>query len=156
MRKLPTVVIGGSYRKFWWQICGLIYHFERLGCCVLEPRPGSIINPGAEYVIIDINDTDDPALIEKRFLEAVRAADVFYVYNPVGYIGNNTMVEIGCASAWRMQHPLKKPAIFMWEPYRIPVFLQDPQEHEEEWSAHAYLALCGVTVATPEQVRRVV
>ncbi len=103
--------------------------FESLGVDVLSPKISTIINPGEEFAILETDDTDDPKVLEQRHLDAIAAADALYLYDPDGYVGASSAMELGWAMA------LGKP-----------VFCKEPV-------ADGTLAFFCGTVATPEQVK---
>jgi hypothetical protein len=92
-------VISGSYRKFYYNIVDAILSFERHGISVVSPPCSHIINDGDEFVIFASDDCADAGVLMDKHLAAIRDSDFLYVYNPCGYIGVNTSLEIGYAHA---------------------------------------------------------
>ena len=129
MTKNPNVVISGSFRRYFDGINETVKAFESLGVDVLSPKASKVINPGEEFAILETDDTSDPQTLEQRHLDAITAADALYLYDPDGYIGDSSKMELGWANA------LGKP-----------VFCK-------ELVADSTLKFFCGTVATPEQVK---
>lgn len=91
------VVISGSFRKHYREIVNTISSFETEGFEVLSPRASKILNPGADFVILESDAGRNPDQIERSHLDAIYEADALYVVNPGGYIGNAGALEIGWA-----------------------------------------------------------
>lgn len=68
-------------------------------------------------------------------LQRIREADIVYVYNPEGYIGVNTTLEIGAA------HALNKP-----------IFAFSPEKPYEDGGEMCREILINDIVTTPEQL----
>ncbi len=127
-RKL-SVVISGSFRRSFDGISETVKIFESLGVDVLSPKASKVVNPGEEFALLEMDDISDPQALEQRHLDAITAADALYLYDPEGYLGDSSKMELGWAIA------LGKP-IFC-----------------KELVADSTLKLfCGI-VATPEQVK---
>lgn len=94
-----SVVISGSFRKYYEGISRTVQEFESLGIRVLSPRASKIINPGEEFAILESDDTSDPQALEQRHLDAIIAADALYLYDPEGYLGDSAKMELGWAIA---------------------------------------------------------
>jgi hypothetical protein len=93
-------VISGSYRRFYTYICDeVIPAFEAQGIKVLSPPRSRIVNPGAEFVLFEADGTADVSVVERRHLAKIAEADFLYCYNPDGYLGIDTAIELGFASA---------------------------------------------------------
>ena len=131
MSKKLSVVISGSFRRYFDGISETVGTFESLGIDVLSPKASRVINPGEEFAVLETDDTSDPRTLEQRHLDAITAADALYLYNPEGYIGDSSKMELGWAIA------LGKP-----------VFCK-------ELVADSTLKFFCGTVATPEQVKTV-
>ena len=131
MSKKLGVVISGSFRRYFDGISETVGTFESLGIDVLSPKASKVINPGEEFAVLETDDTSDPRTLEQRHLDAITAADALYLYNPEGYIGDSSKMELGWAIA------LGKP-----------VFCK-------ELVADSTLKFFCGTVATPEQVKTV-
>ena len=128
MSKNLSIVISGSFRRYFDGISETVKAFEALGVDVLSPKASKVINPGEEFAVLETDDTDDPKTLEQRHLDAIVAADALYLYNPDGYIGDSSKMELGWAIA------LGKP-----------VFCK-------ELVADSTLKFFCGTVATPEEV----
>ena len=94
-----TVVISGSFRKHLAEIQQTIREFTALGIEALSPSLSEAINPGAEFVILETDDTNDSRVLEHRHLSAIRKTDVLYLCNVDGYIGFKAAYEFGFAGA---------------------------------------------------------
>ncbi len=129
IKKRLSIVISGSFRYYFDGIKETVKTFESLGMDVLSPMVSKVINPGEEFAVLETDDTDDPRILEQRHLDAITAADALYLYDPEGYIGDSSKMELGWALA------LGKP-IFC-----------------KEIVADSTLKFFCGTVATPEQVK---
>lgn len=129
MAQKSTIVVSGSFRRFFPEIKETILAFESLGITVLSPYASEVINPNDEFVILKTDETRDPKTLEQNHLDAIRKADALYLCNPEGYLGNSSVMELGWAMA------LGK-TIFCKEPV-----------------ADATLRLFAGEVATPEQIK---
>jgi len=124
-----SVVISGSFRRSFDGISKTVKMFEDMGIDVLSPKASKVTNPGEEFAILETDDTNDPKTLEQRHLDAITASDALYLYNPDGYIGDSSKMELGWAIA------LGKP-----------IFCKEPVEDST-------LRLFSGTVATPEEVK---
>lgn len=131
MAKKLSVVISGSFRRFFEGISETVRVFESLDVEVLSPKASKVINPGEEFAVLETDDTSDPQTLEQRHLDAITAADALYLYDPDGYIGDSSKMELGWAIALGR-----------------PVFCK-------ELVADSTLKFFCGTVATPEQVKTV-
>ncbi|MBI1984526.1 MAG: hypothetical protein HYS60_00230 [Candidatus Wildermuthbacteria bacterium] len=131
MPKKLSIVISGSFRRYFQGISETVKAFEALGIDVLSPKASKVINPGEEFAVLETDDTSDPRTLEQRHLNAITAADALYLYDPDGYIGDSSKMELGWAIA------LGKP-----------VFCKELVVDS------TIKFFCG-TVATPEQVKTV-
>lgn len=131
MTKKLSVVISGSFRRYFDGISETVKAFEALDIDVLSPKASKVINPGEEFAVLETDDTRDPQTLEQRHLDAITAADALYLYDPDGYIGDSSKMELGWAIA------LGKP-----------VFCKN-------LVADSTLKFFCGTVATPEQVKEV-
>lgn len=99
MAKKLSVVISGSFRRYFDGISETVKAFEALDIDVLSPKSSKVINPGEEFAVLETDDTDDPKTLEQRHLDAITAADALYLYDPDGYIGDSSKMELGWAIA---------------------------------------------------------
>jgi nucleoside 2-deoxyribosyltransferase len=97
-------VVSGSFRKFYPEIVTVIETFEHQGIKVLSPANSRIVNPGADFVILEADQHLDIRAIEREHLAAIARADFVYLYDPDGYVGNNTAFEIGYT--WAIGKPI--------------------------------------------------
>lgn len=94
-----SVVIGGSYRKFWEDVLETVGEFNALGVRVLAPPATQPLDRTVKFVLFEGQEMVNVGSIEREFLEAIRQADLFYLVNPGGYIGLNLALEFGFAVA---------------------------------------------------------
>ena len=92
-------VISGSFRKFYREIRTLITTFEAQDIAVLSPPDSDIIDLGAEFVIFETDTSQDVHTLECQHLAAIARANFVYLYNPNGYVGTNSALELGYAVA---------------------------------------------------------
>lgn len=92
-----SVVVSGSFNKFYNEIKIKIKEFEELGFKVLSPAHSTIKNPKEDFVILKSDDTNDAKKLEQNHLNAIYKADALYICNPGGYIGTSTAMELGWA-----------------------------------------------------------
>lgn len=90
-------VISGSFRKFYNDIAKLAGEFESRGMKVLSPKISRVKNPGEDFIILESDETSDIKELEQQHLNAIQEANFLYVYNPDGYLGQSTTLEIGYA-----------------------------------------------------------
>lgn len=103
-------VISGSFRKFYDEIAKLAKQFEAYDIDVLSPPISKVKNIDGGFAFLD-GGMDDPKAIEKLHLEAISKSDFLYIYNPGGYIGTSTTMEIGYALAMKKPvYALEKPS----------------------------------------------
>ena len=93
------VVISGSFRKHYKGILNKIKEFEDVGMTVLSPESSRPVNPGDEFIVLETDETTDPKILEQKHLNAIYNADCLYIFNPDGYIGASTAMELGWAIA---------------------------------------------------------
>ena len=94
-----TVVVSGSFRRFFAEIQKTVLAFESLGMAVLSPAASKVINLGEEFAILSTDKTSDPKALEQAHLDAIAKADALYLCNPEGYLGNSSVMELGFALA---------------------------------------------------------
>jgi nucleoside 2-deoxyribosyltransferase len=97
---MMKVTISGSFRKFYPGIRRTMEIFTESGWEVLSPPYSEVINPNEEFIRF----RSDPVKLSDRqllgrHLQAIKDCDLFYVFNPGGYIGVSTAAEIGFALA---------------------------------------------------------
>lgn len=97
-RKL-NIVISGSFSRYFDGISETVKIFESLGVNVLSPKASRVINSGEEFAVLETDDTNDPQILEQRHLDAIIKADALYLYDPDGYIGDSSKMELGWAIA---------------------------------------------------------
>jgi len=94
-----SIVISGSFRKYYTEIRNTIKEFESLGFQVLSPKHSNVVNPEGDFVLLESDETTCPEKIEREHLKAIYRADALYLYNPEGYIGPSSAMEMGWALA---------------------------------------------------------
>ena len=105
----PSIVISGSFRRYYNGIRDAIKQFESLGVEVLSPMHSNVVNPGEDFVILETDESTCPDKLEREHLKAICRADALYLYNPDGYIGPSSAMEVGWALALRKSVYLKEP-----------------------------------------------
>lgn len=130
-KKQPTIVVSGSFRKHFKAITEKIREMEKLGIKVLSPKVSKVVNPEDEFVVLETDNTTDPKILEQYHLNAIYKADALYIYNPNGYIGASTTMELGWAMA------LGKPIYVkeVVEDFTLKLFCENvvtPQELKDE------------------------
>ena len=128
-RKL-SIVISGSISRYFDGISETVKTFESLSIDVLSPKASKVINPGEEFAVLKTDDTSNLQTLEQRHLDAITAADALYLYDPEGYIGDSSKMELGWAVALGR-----------------PIFCK-------ELVADSTLKFFCGTVATPKQVNK--
>lgn len=100
-----TAVVSGSF-KFKLEIDNTIETLEETGIKVLEPTKGWLIMPTLEIAErlqhgqirpLPTEEKLTTRQIEERFLKAIGRANLFYLMNQEGYLGNSAAFEIGYA-----------------------------------------------------------
>ncbi|MFA4872238.1 MAG: hypothetical protein WC610_04270, partial [Patescibacteria group bacterium] len=94
-----TIVISGSFRRYFDGISETVRIFESLDIEVLSPKASRVVNPGEEFAVLETDDTSDPQTLEQRHLDAITKADALYLYDPDGYLGDFSKMELGWAVA---------------------------------------------------------
>lgn len=109
------IAISGSFHRHFSAIADARRQFENRGIIVISPTGRTVVNPDLEFPILTGDDSQDPAVLEKRHLDAITAANALYVVNPNSYLGNSVAFEIGWAAALRKpiftQVPLRESGI---------------------------------------------
>lgn len=92
-----NIIIIGSFRKYYDEICSLIEEFESNGIRVLSPKKSFIVKELNGFVLLQSDHKSvNPHQIQQRVFENAEKSDFVYVWNPNGYIGVTTAYEIGC------------------------------------------------------------
>lgn len=84
-----TVVICGSFRKHIDDIDSLKRLLESKGVSVLAPVSTKPVNPGADFVFFEGEETTPPLELETLFLDKLRECDAVIVCCPEGYVGTS-------------------------------------------------------------------
>jgi hypothetical protein len=116
MRRVPPVIaISGSFHRHFSAILDTKARFENLGVTVLSPAGRTLLDPATEFPLLAEDDSDNPAVLQKRHLDAITAADALYVVNPESYLGKSVAFEMGWAAAHSKpiysQNPLREPGL---------------------------------------------
>ncbi len=96
------IVVSGSFRQHYKGICDVIHSFEQLGIEVLSPKSSNMLNPKEEFVFLETDETKCPIELEQQHLDAICKADALYLFNPDGYVGLSSGMEVGWAFALRI------------------------------------------------------
>ncbi len=90
-----TVVFLGSLRKQLDTIKNQAYEYQKNGYTVLAPKISAIKKDMNGFIILEEDESDEPIVIEKDFLEKCLKAEEIVVCNHNGYLGNTVMMEMG-------------------------------------------------------------
>jgi NTP pyrophosphatase (non-canonical NTP hydrolase) len=93
------VVLSGTYRKQFEALKRAYEEFRDLGCTILSPTNVSIVREEHGFVYMRGEETQTPASIEERHLEAIQKANFVWLHAPDGYVGPTAALEIGFANA---------------------------------------------------------
>jgi len=91
------IVISGSFRKHYNDIRDAIKRFENLNIQVLSPQHSNVLNPDEDFVLLETDKIACPETLERAHLNEISNADALYLYNPEGYIGPASAMELGWA-----------------------------------------------------------
>lgn len=114
MLRVPLgIAISGSFHRHFSAIIDAKTRFESMGITVLSPTGRTLLDPEAEFPLLAEDDSNNPAVLQKRHLDAITAATALYVVNPNGYLGKSVAFEMGWAAAQSKpiysQTPLREP-----------------------------------------------
>lgn len=90
-----TVVLLGSLRKQLDTIRNKAYEYSKKGYTVLAPKISAVKKDTNGFIIFEDDESDEPIVIEKDFLEKCLKSEEIVVCDSDGYIGNTVMMEIG-------------------------------------------------------------
>lgn len=93
------LVISGTYRKDFENLKRTYEEFRDLGCDVLSPSSVAITSEEDGFVYMKGEETQTPASIEERHLNAIQKASFVWLHAPNGYVGPTSALEIGFAQA---------------------------------------------------------
>ena len=105
-----SVVLTGSYRKYWSYISKVKQNLLENGVKVLSPRYDTIKNPGADFIEFEGEESMSPLEIMRYHLSMIGGSDALIVCDVDGYVGASTLMEIGYA------HGIGKRIIFTEKP----------------------------------------
>ena len=105
-----SVVLTGSYRKYWSYISKVKQNLLENGVKVLSPRYDTIKNPGADFIEFEGEENMSPLEIMRYHLSMIGSSDALIVCDVDGYVGASTLMEIGYA------HGIGKRIIFTEKP----------------------------------------
>lgn len=113
--------IIGSFKKYYTtDIVGLIEKFNENGIDILSPQKSVIVDPNADFVILESDDQRMPEHeIQAKVFEQEKDSDFVYVWDPDGYVGRTTCYEIGRISERGTPIYYKEKPIDI--PLKIPV-----------------------------------
>ena len=92
-----SVVLIGSYRKYWSYISKVKQNLLENGVKVLSPRYDTIKNPGADFIEFEGEENMSPLEIMRYHLSMIGSSDALIVCDVDGYVGASTLMEIGYA-----------------------------------------------------------
>lgn len=90
-----TVVFLGSLRKQLDSIKNQAYEYQKNGYTVLAPKISAVKKDTNGFIVFEDDESDEPILIEKDFLEKCLKSEEIVICNNDGYIGNTVMMEMG-------------------------------------------------------------
>lgn len=90
-----TVVFLGSLRKQLDSIKNQAYEYQKNGYTVLAPKISAVKKDTNGFIIFEDDESDEPIIIEKDFLEKCLKSEEIVVCDSDGYIGNTVMMEMG-------------------------------------------------------------
>lgn len=90
-----SVVLLWSLRKQLDFIKKQAYEYQKNGYIVLAPKISAVKKDANGFVIFEDDESDDPIVIEKDFLEKCLKSEEIVICDSNGYIGNTVMMEIG-------------------------------------------------------------
>ena len=90
-----TVVLLGSLRRQLASIKNQAHEYQTKGYTVLAPKISAVKKDTNGFVIFDDDESDEPIVIEKDFLEKCLKSEEIVICNSNGYIGNTVMMEMG-------------------------------------------------------------
>lgn len=93
------IVISGSFKKYLPGIQEKIKEFQNIGVEVLSPRLSDAVDPNVEFIILKSDTSEDPIILERNHLRAIKKAQGLYIFNVNGYIGPSSTLELGYAFA---------------------------------------------------------
>ena len=105
-----SVVLTGSYRKYWSYISKVKQNLLENGVKVLSPRYDTIKNPGADFIEFEGEENMSPLEIMRYHLSMIDSSDALIVCDVDGYVGASALMEIGYA------HGIGKRIIFTEKP----------------------------------------
>ena len=90
-------------------------NLSKHGIDVLAPVSESVLNPGEEFVILDMDPVEDHRILQDSIFAKMRQSSFLVVANKEGYIGKAALIEIGYAIALGLQiltlEPVEDPNI---------------------------------------------
>ena len=105
-----SVVLTGSYRKYWSYISKVKQNLLENGVKVLSPRYDTIKNPGADFIEFEGEENMSPIELVRYHLNMIDNSDALIICDKGGYVGVSTLMEIGYA------HGVGKRIIFTEKP----------------------------------------
>ena len=90
-----TVVFLGSLRKQLDSIKNQANEYQRNGYMVLGPKLSAVKKDHNGFIIFEEDESEEPIVIEKDFLEKCLKSEKIVVCDSGGYIGNTVMMEMG-------------------------------------------------------------
>lgn len=108
-------VISGSYRKHLNEMFSIKDQLTKHGIDVLAPVSEGVLNPGEEFVLLDMDPVADHRILQDSIFAKMRQSSFLVVANKKGYIGKAALIEIGYAIALGLQiltlEPVEDPNI---------------------------------------------
>lgn len=124
---MKKIVLLGSFRKHYTEICECLSFFKKHDILVLSPLGSMIRDQKDGFVFFQTDDsTLEPYQIEQQVLEKIKQADLVFVCNVDGYLGKTTSFEIGFCKA----HGI--PLCFLEKPKDLFYFLKNEKIYSKE------------------------
>ncbi len=121
-------VISGSYRKHLKEMYLIKDSLNKNGIDVLAPVSESVLNPGEEFVLLDMDPVGDHRILQDSIFAKMRQSSFLVVANKEGYLGKAALIEIGYAIALGLQiltlEPIEDPNIKPYCRLLTEVFLK--------------------------------
>jgi NTP pyrophosphatase (non-canonical NTP hydrolase) len=93
----PRTVLCGSYRRDIEGLRTAYATLEAAGCEILSPRSLDFVGDRDGFAVTEAELEEEPAAVESRHVDALRAADFVWLHVPGGYLGPSAALEVGIA-----------------------------------------------------------
>lgn len=93
------IVICGTFRRAYEQLREDFNALRRAGAAILSPIDIAFVDAVDGFVFAAHEVGAEPAMVQARHLEALKAADAIWLHSPSGYVGPSAALELGVAHA---------------------------------------------------------